>query len=261
MKLDKNFKVLDKNLNKKIKVKDVVFGDSNFLTIAGPCSIESYEMLDEIAKTLKKAGVKLLRGGAFKLRTSPYSFQGLELEGLEILYEVGKKYNLITVSEITDQKYLKYYLKYVDIIMVGTRNMFNYELLKELGKINKPIILKRDQAATIKEWLLAAEYIISNGNTKVILCERGIKTFSDVTRYTFDIGSCLVLKDLTNLPVIVDPSHATGISKYVIPLTIASKSIGCDGAIIEVHNNPKKALSDNKQQLDFRQFNKLMEKL
>ncbi|MDL2292485.1 3-deoxy-7-phosphoheptulonate synthase [Acholeplasma sp. OttesenSCG-928-E16] len=235
--------------------------ENNFIIIAGPCSIESKESLTKIAIEVKKAGANFLRGGAFKLRTSPYSFQGLQEEGLKILHEVGKKLELVTVSEITSISQIDLFIKYVDIIQVGARNMYNYELLKELAKVNKPILLKRAFSATIEELLLSAEYLAEHGNTDIILCERGIRTFNEDIRNTLDLGGVIRLKELTFLPVIVDPSHASGRYEMVPKLSKASLAAGADGLMIEVHDDPLNALSDGAQSLKINKFHKLMDDL
>lgn len=257
-----NLKVHKNNKKDKtlVKVRDVTFNDGSFNLIAGPCSVESYEMLDEIASLIVKNGGKLLRAGTYKLRTSPYTFQGLGQEGIEILHKVGKKYNLVTVSEIPSLCELDLFIEKVDIIQVGTRNMENYPLLEALGKTNKPIILKRGQQATIEEWLLAAEYILKGGNDQVILCERGIRTFETYTRNTLDLSAVLALRDLTHLPVIIDPSHGTGRSEMVSSFVEIAHFMKTDGAIIEVHKEPENALSDGFQAIDFKEYERLVNK-
>ncbi len=249
-----------KNANRKfhpidtvIKVGDVKIGGGNFVTIAGPCSVESEEQLCTIAEKVKASGAKLLRGGAFKPRTSPYSFQGLRGEGIELLLKAKEKTGLPIVTEIMDLSHLPLF-KDVDVIQVGARNMQNFELLKELGRTNKPILLKRGLSSTLEELLMSAEYIMAGGNEKVILCERGIRTFETATRNTLDISAIPLLRQLTHLPVIVDPSHATGISKLVKPMSVAATAAGADGLIIEVHNDPQNALCDGAQSLTPEQF-------
>lgn len=256
-------KVHKKNENHKtvIKVKDVSFGDESFNLIAGPCAIEDYQSLDLIAKTIKDNGGKILRGGTFKLRTSPYTFQGLGKEGVDILFEVGKKHNLVTVSEITCLNQLDLFAEKVDIIQVGARNMDNYPLLTALGKVRKPIILKRGASSTIEEWLLAAEYILNGGNEEVILCERGITTFETYTRNTLDISAVLAVKKLTHLPIIIDPSHGTGRRDMIEDFVEIAKFIKTDGAMIEIHEHPEKALSDGFQTIDFVEYKRLITKL
>ncbi len=255
---------LIKNLNKnfKIIIRDIeIISNKNITIIAGPCAIENEKYLFEIAKFLKKCGIKILRGGAFKPRTSPYDFQGLGIDGLKLLKDIACEFNFITVTEILDPRDIEYICEYCDILQIGTRNMFNYSLLKEVGKAKKPVILKRGWCATIKEFLLAAEYIAIEGNYNIILCERGIRTFESETRNTLDLSSIPVIKSYTNLPIIVDPSHGTGKREYVIPMSMASIAAGADGIMIEIHPNPEKALSDGKQSLKFEDFKKLLEKI
>ncbi len=234
--------------NTIIKIdNETVIGDKELMIIAGPCSVESYEQLIEIANRVKKAGAKYLRGGVFKPRTSPYEFQGLGNEGLEILKRVREETGLKIVTEIMSVDDIDLFEKEVDIIQVGSRNMQNFDLLKRLGKVNKPILLKRGLASTIEEWLLAAEYIMNEGNPNVILCERGIRTYETTTRNTLDISAIPLIKKVSHLPIIVDPSHAAGIRWMIEPLSKAAVAAGADGLIIEVHNNPDKALSDGAQ--------------
>lgn len=239
--------------------------DGFFTVIAGPCAIESWEQLDSIACMVKDSGLTFLRGGAYKPRTSPYSFQGLEHKGLEYMYEVGKKYGLKTVTEVTDAETVEEVAKYVDVLQIGTRNMSNFALLKKVGKVahekNKKVILKRGWASTIKEWLLAVEYITSAGNTEVVLCERGIRTFETYTRFTLDLSAVLVIKKLSKIPIIVDPSHATGHSDMVIPMSRAALAVGADGLMVEVHNEPSRALCDGEQALDFRHLSEMLKQL
>ncbi len=236
-----------------IEIGDVKIGGGNFAVIAGPCSVESEEQLCTIAQQVKKAGAGLLRGGAFKPRTSPYAFQGLRSEGIDLLLKAKEKTGLPIVTEIMDLSHLSLFDE-VDVIQVGARNMQNFELLKELGRTNKPILLKRGLSSTLQELLMSAEYIMAGGNEKVILCERGIRTFETATRNTLDISAVPLLRQLTHLPVIVDPSHATGISKLVKPMAVASAAAGADGLMIEVHNDPKNALCDGAQSLTPEQF-------
>lgn len=237
--------------------KNVSIGEGFFNVIAGPCSVEGEEQIIEVAERVKKAGATLLRGGAFKPRTSPYSFQGLEGEGLDLLLKAKKATGLPVVTEIMNLTHLDMFAD-VDVIQVGARNMQNFDLLKVLGKCEKPILLKRGLANTIEEWLMSAEYIMAGGNHNVILCERGIRTFETFTRNTLDISAIPVLKKLTHLPVIVDPSHATGMRWLVEPLARTAISAGADGLMIEVHNNPEKALCDGAQSLDPDQFDVVM---
>ncbi len=243
-------------LDSVIEIGDVRVGGGHFCTIAGPCSVESEEQIVETAKLVKEAGANMLRGGAFKPRTSPYAFQGLGGNGIELLLLAKKETGLPIVTEIMDLSQLDLFDE-VDVIQVGARNMQNFRMLKELGKINKPILLKRGLANTISEFLMSAEYIMAGGNKNVILCERGIRTFETATRNTLDISAIPVVKELSHLPIIVDPSHATGYSKYVKSMSYASVAAGADGLIIEVHNNPQAALCDGAQSLTPSAFKKL----
>lgn len=236
-------------------------GGKKIALIAGPCSVESDEQIIDIATKVKECGAGFLRGGAFKPRTSPYSFQGLELQGIELLKFAKKKTGLPIVSEIMSTSMIETFNNDVDIIQVGARNMQNFDLLKELGKINKPILLKRGLSATIEELLMSAEYIMSGGNEKVILCERGIRTFENYTRNTLDLSAVPAIKKLSHLPVIIDPSHATGKSWMVEPLSKAAIAAGADGLIIEVHNDPKNALCDGEQSITPKEYEGLVEKL
>ena len=229
--------------------KGIEIGGRRIAVIAGPCSIESYQQVEEIAKKLKPLGINILRGGAFKPRTSPYSFQGLGEEGLKILKDVGEKYGFATVTEVMDPRDIEMVSKYADVLQIGARNMQNFNLLKEIGQSKKPVVLKRGLSATIKELLMSAEYILSEGNFNVILCERGIRTFEDATRNTLDLSAVPVIKRLSHLPIIVDPSHATGKWGLVPPLSLAAIAAGADGLLIEVHPKPEEALSDGPQQL------------
>jgi 3-deoxy-7-phosphoheptulonate synthase len=242
-----------------VEINGVIINEENPLIIAGPCSVESREQIITIAKEVKKYGANALRGGAFKPRTSPYSFQGLEEEGLKYLREAGDITGLPIVSEITDQKYIDIFNKYVDIFQVGSRNMNNYTLLKALGKVKKPILLKRGMSSTIYEWILAAEYLAEFGNTNIILCERGIRTFDTYTRNTLDLAAIPIMKKETGLPVIVDPSHGTGRRELIEPMTLAAFAAGADGAIIEVHTDPDNALSDGIQSIYPEQFKKIVD--
>ena len=235
-------------------------GGGFFQVIAGPCSVETREQMTEVALDVKKAGAGHLRGGAFKPRTSPYSFQGLGDEGLKMLLEAKKATGLPIVTEIMSTDHLPLFDE-VDVIQVGTRNMQNFQLLKELGKVDKPILLKRGMANTLEELLMSAEYIMAGGNEKVILCERGIRTFETSMRNTLDVSAIPMLKSKTHLPVIVDPSHAAGLRFMVEPLTMAAIAAGADGVMIEVHNNPEKALCDGKQSLTPQAFSDLMSKV
>ena len=236
-----------------VDVGGVKIGGGNFALIAGPCSVENRDQIIEIAKAVKASGAKLLRGGAFKPRTSPYDFQGLQAEGLELLLEAKRVTGMPIVTEIMSSDHLALFSD-VDLIQVGARNMQNFELLKDLGKLKKPILLKRGLANTMKEFLMSAEYIMSNGNENVILCERGIRTYETYTRNTLDLSAVPMLHELTHLPIIVDPSHATGIARMVKPMAMAAAACGSDGIMIEVHNNPQKALCDGAQSLTPAQF-------
>ena len=244
-----------------IKVRDVIIGGNNFVVIAGPCSVESKEMILQCALEAKENGVQILRGGCFKPRTSPYSFQGLGLEGLEFLSEAGKYYEMPVITEVMDTEQVEDVARVSDILQIGARNMQNFALLKEVGKTHRPIMLKRGLSASIDDWLNAAEYILSQGNRQVILCERGIRTFETATRNTLDLSAIPVLKELTHLPVIVDPSHAVGERNKVIPLAKAAKVVGAHGIMIEFHPDPPNALSDPEQALYFKQFEELMRDL
>ena len=256
-----------KKVNRKFHMHDSVvtvdgqrIGAGHFAVIAGPCSVESPEQILDITERIKKSGANFLRGGAYKPRTSPYAFQGLQDEGIDFLLRSKQKCKLPIVTEIMDISDLPFF-ESVDIIQVGTRNMQNFRLLKELGKLKQPILLKRGLANTIEEWLMSAEYIMAEGNENVILCERGIRTFETYTRNTFDVSAIPVLKKLTHLPVIADPSHASGMSWLVEPLAKAAIAAGADGLMIEVHNDPANALSDGMQSLTPDSFDRLMESI
>lgn len=242
------------NVNGTIIGKDL-------LMIAGPCAVENKEQICTISEFLSKNNIKFLRGGAYKPRTSPYSFQGLKTEGLVMMREAADKYNMSVVSEIMEIDKIDEFCEYVDILQVGTRNMQNYPLLRALGKVNKPILLKRGMSSTIEEWLLAAEYIVSSGNEKVILCERGIRTFENATRNTIDISAIPMVKMLSHLPIILDPSQGTGHRDLVAPMSAAGIAAGSDGLIVEVHNQPDEALSDGDQSLFLDQFKNLLPQL
>ncbi len=244
-----------------VKVKNVAIGGNKIALMAGPCAIESREQIKKIAKMIKPTGTKILRGGAYKPRSSPYSFQGLGEEGLKFLREAGDAAGMAVVSEVMDRADIVPALKYIDLIQVGARNMQNFALLKELGKVNKPVLLKRGMSATLEELLMAAEYILSGGNRNVILCERGIRTFENYTRNTMDISAIPVLKTLTHLPVIADPSHGTGIRRQVPPMARAAVAAGADGLLIEVHYDPDRALSDGAQTLYVDQYKDLVKEL
>lgn len=255
-----------KKVNRKIKPTDtivdcggVLVGGKNIVIIGGPCAVESYDQIDLTTSEVQKAGAKMLRAGAFKPRTSPYSFQGMGASGLDLLKQMKDKYGLPIVSELMDVDDLDLFLENVDVIQVGARNMQNFALLKELGKINKPILLKRGLANTIEEWLMSAEYILAGGNSNVILCERGIRTFETQTRNTLDISAIPVVKKLTHLPIIIDPSHASGRWEYVESLAKAAIAAGADGLIVEVHPEPEKAMSDGQQSLKPERFADLVQ--
>ena len=244
-----------------IDVCGVKIGGDNFTVIAGPCSVESEEQIISVANDVKASGAKILRGGAYKPRTSPYAFQGLALEGLDLLKEARKVTGLPIITEIPSIDLIPRFVEEVDIIQVGARNMQNFELLKALGKIDKPILLKRGLCNTISEWLMAAEYILAGGNSKVILCERGIRTYETYTRNTLDLSAVLAVKELSHLPVIVDPSHSTGRWSMVEAMSKAALACGADGIIVEVHNNPECALCDGAQSLKPAKFDKMMGQL
>lgn len=244
-----------------IDVCGVKIGGDNFTVMAGPCSVESEEQIISVANDVKASGAKILRGGAYKPRTSPYAFQGLALEGLDLLKEARKVTGLPIITEIPSIDLIPRFVEEVDIIQVGARNMQNFELLKALGKIDKPILLKRGLCNTINEWLMAAEYILAGGNSKVILCERGIRTYETYTRNTLDLSAVLAVKELSHLPVIVDPSHSTGRWSMVEAMSKAALACGADGIIVEVHNNPECALCDGAQSLKPAKFDKMMGQL
>jgi len=240
-----------------IEVNGAKFGGDYLGMIAGPCTVESYEQMDATAKALKATGVKVLRGGAFKPRTSPYAFQGLGEEGLKIIRAVADKYKMAVETEIMEVSQLDLICEYADILQVGARNMQNFNLLKELGHIKKPVIIKRGLSATFEELLMSAEYVMSGDNREVILCERGIRTFERITRNTLDLSAIPVIKKLSHLPIIIDPSHGTGLRDKVAPMSRAAVAAGCDGLIIEVHNDPDRALCDGAQSLYPQEFDAL----
>ena len=244
-----------------INVNGTLVGGNHLGIMAGPCSVESEEQIIEIAKSVKASGANFLRGGAFKPRTSPYSFQGLELEGLRLLKRANEETGLSIVTEIMSTDYIDEFVRDVDVIQVGARNMQNFDLLKQLGKTNKPILLKRGLSSTIEEWLMSAEYIMAGGNENVILCERGIRTYEGYTRNTLDLSAIPVIKKLSHLPVIVDPSHASGYWYLVEPLAKAAIAAGADGLMIEVHNDPQHALSDGQQSVKPELFDTIMKKV
>ena len=243
-----------------VEVGDVKIGSGNFCMIAGPCSVESEEQIVAVAKAVKASGANMLRGGAFKPRTSPYDFQGLKGSGIELLKIARRETGLPIVTEIMSVSALPQF-EDVDVIQVGARNMQNFDLLRELGKLRKPILLKRGLANTLKELLMSAEYIMAGGNEQVILCERGIRTFDDYTRNTLDLAAVPMLRELTHLPIIVDPSHATGIARLVPPMALAAAACGADGLIIEVHNDPMHALCDGAQSLRPEEYDALVKKV
>ena len=247
-----------KEENTLIKIKDLVIGGNNVGMIAGPCSVEGEDQIMTIAELVKKHGVRILRGGAFKPRSSPYSFQGMGEEGLKLLRKAADTFNLLVITEVLENSMIDLIYKYTDIFQVGARNMQNYALLKELGSAKKPVMLKRGLSATVEDWLMSAEYILSNGNPDVFLCERGIRTFETYTRNTFDISAIPVVHKRSHLPVFADPSHATGLRDKVIPMARAAVAAGADGIMVEVHHDPEKALSDGPQALLPGQFEEMM---
>ena len=247
--------------NTVIDIKGVKIGGNDIVVMAGPCSIESKNQIFEIARIVKEGGAKILRGGAFKPRTSPYSFQGLGEEGLKYIRDAADKYELLVVTEVMDSSQIGLVSSYADILQIGARNMQNYNMLKDIGKVRTPVLLKRGMAATIEELIMSAEYIMLGGNHQVILCERGIRSFENYTRFTMDISAIPVVKKLSHLPIIADPSHGTGRRDKVIPMARAAIAAGADGILVEVHNNPESALSDGAQSLYPHQFFQLMEEL
>ncbi len=260
----KPYKLAGKELKKEqsvISVSGAMLGGDKLTVIAGPCAVESYEQFFEIAKRVQQSGATILRGGAYKPRSSPYSFAGLEEEGLKIMRSVGDTLGLPICTEVLDAREVETVASYADIMQIGSRNMQNSRLLREVGKCDKPVLLKRGLSSTIEEWLMAAEYIMSEGNEQVILCERGIRTFEPATRNTFDVSSIPVTKELSHLPIIADPSHAVGISKYVGSITKAAVAAGADGVMVEVHNCPEKAMSDGEQSLTPDEFDNLIAEL
>lgn len=244
-----------------VEIGDIKIGGGHFVKIAGPCSVESREQIFNSAKAVKEAGGQILRGGVFKPRTNPYAFQGLGIEGLKMMREAADAYQLKLVTEVMNEKQIDEVIQYADLIQIGARNMQNYDLLRAVGKQPKPVLLKRGLSATISEWLSAAEYIATQGNTNIILVERGIRTFSDETRNTFDVSAIPVIHQLSHYPIIIDPSHATGHSSYVPSMTYAGIAAGADGFIIEIHPNPKEALSDGDQSLNFEQWSTMMDNI
>ena len=253
-------RTIHENKSTIIHVNEIPIGEGFFTVISGPCSVESNEQIIEIAKSVKKSGAKILRGGAFKPRTSPYAFQGMQAEGLEMLRLARKETGLPIVSEIMNQTQIDLF-EDVDIVQIGARNMQNFDLLRAVGSLKKPVLLKRGLANTIEELLMSAEYIVAAGNSQVILCERGIRTFETMTRNTLDLSAVVLLKQKSHLPVIADPSHASGIRSLVFPLAKAIMAVGADGLMVETHNNPAEALCDGAQSLDLEQFSTLMDDL
>jgi 3-deoxy-7-phosphoheptulonate synthase len=244
-----------------IKIKDVTIGANEIVVMAGPCSIESEEQIFTIAEIVSNSGAKILRGGAFKPRTSPYSFQGLGENGLKLIRKAADKYNLLVITEVMEIAHIKMIAEYTDIFQVGARNMQNFSLLRELGKESKPVMLKRGLSATVEDWLMSAEYILSNGNMNVMLCERGIRTFETYTRNTFDLSAIPVVHKRSHLPVVADPSHATGLRDKVLPMARAAIAAGADALMVEVHHDPENALSDGPQALLPDQFNDMMRQI
>jgi len=240
-----------------VKIENVEIGGKELVLMAGPCSVESEEQIHTIARIVAEGGAEVLRGGAFKPRTSPYSFQGLGERGLKLLRQAADANHLLTVTEVMDTAQVELVCEYADILQIGARNMQNFSLLKAVGAAKKPVLLKRGMAATIEELLMAAEYILAEGNYNVILCERGIRTFENHTRFTLDVSAVPVVKELSHLPIIIDPSHAAGLRDKVLPLALAGIAAGADGLLVEVHHNPNKALSDGAQALFPQQFSKL----
>ncbi|MBA7510494.1 Phospho-2-dehydro-3-deoxyheptonate aldolase [subsurface metagenome] len=262
--ISKPYKLVSREFKKEdtiVKIGDVTIGGKDIVVMAGPCSVEKEDLLLSIASSVKKAGAKVLRGGAFKPRTSPYSFQGLGERGLKYLAKAKKATGLLVVTEAMNIQQVELVSRYADIIQIGARNVQNFELLKEAGKSKKPILLKRGIATTIEEWLMSAEYIVSNGNSNVILCERGIRTFESATRFTLDLNAIPAIKAWSHLPVIVDPSHGTGVRDFVCSMSKAAIACGADGLIIEVHSDPEHALSDGKQSLLPENFASLIQEL
>jgi len=260
----KPFKLASKEFKAQksvIPIEDVNFGDEKVVVMAGPCAVESREQILETAHAVQEAGAKILRGGAFKPRTSPYSFQGLKEKGLELLLEAKKETGLLVVTEVMTPEHIPIVSEVADILQIGTRNMHNYTLLEAVGKNNKPVLLKRGMMSTLEEFLMAAEYILSNGNSRVILCERGIRTFEKYTRNTLDLTAIPLLHQLSHLPVCIDPSHGTGLRSIIIPTSKAAVAAGADGLLVEVHPCPEKSLSDGPQSLNIKEFRQLMEEL
>lgn len=263
--ITKPYKLVGKELHPKAThfpiTPNLVIGGEQIIVMAGPCSVESEEQIVSTAKSVKKSGAHVLRGGAFKPRTSPYDFQGLAEDGLKLLAKAREETGLPVVTEVLSQRDVELVAKYADILQVGARNVQNYALLKELGQTRKPVFLKRGMSTTIKEWLMSAEYILSEGNSFVMLCERGIRTFETATRNTLDLNAVPVLKSQTHLPVVVDPSHGTGVREFVTPMAMAGIAAGADAIMVEVHPHPDQAWSDGAQSLTLKMFEEMMEKL
>jgi 3-deoxy-7-phosphoheptulonate synthase len=258
------FKLVSRQLRKEHTVVDVgnkKIGNGSLIIIAGPCSVESREQLLETARAVKASGADMLRGGAYKPRTSPYDFQGLGVEALRFLEEASKETGLPIVTEVMSEADVEVVAEYADMLQVGARNMQNFSLLRKLATVKKPILLKRGPSATVKEWLLAAEYLLAGGNHDVVLCERGIKTFETATRNTLDLAAVALVKELSHLPVLADPSHGTGLRSLIVPMSKAAAAVGADGLIVEVHPCPERALSDGPQSLDLPGFETLMKEL
>lgn len=264
MPIMKPYKLVGNELNStktEIKINDFVIGNNTFAVMAGPCSVESYDQVLKCAEAAKKTGAQILRGGAYKPRTSPYAFQGLEEEGLKILKDVAEKTDMHVITEVITIEDVDLVCDYVDILQVGARNMMNSPLLKKIGSTKKPVMLKRGMMSTLEEFLLSAEYIMSKGNPNVILCERGIRTFERATRNTLDLSAVPYLKSKSHLPVIVDPSHGTGIRELITPMSKAAVAVGADGIMVEIHPDPESAYSDGMQSLYFDQFEELMKEV
>jgi 3-deoxy-7-phosphoheptulonate synthase len=260
----KPYKLASREFQKErtvVKIKRAAFGGGRFGVIAGPCSVESEKQIVKAAEGVKKAGGRMLRGGAFKPRTSPYSFQGMETEGLKLLAKARKETGLPFVTEVINAESAREAAEYADMLQIGARNVQNFSLLKTVGRLGKPILLKRGMSTTIQEFLMSAEYILSEGARDIVLCERGIRTFETATRNTLDISAVPVIRELSHLPIIIDPSHASGIRQYVAPLGYAAMAAGADGLIVEVHPHPEKALCDGPQSLDLREFGDFMARL
>lgn len=264
VRITEKYKLVSRDFHPEDTIVDaggVKIGGNEIIVMAGPCAVESLEQLRESAQAVKACGAKFLRGGAFKPRTSPYDFQGFGVDGLKLLRKVADEFDLRVVTEIVDKDDIEFFCEYADILQVGARNMQNFQMLKALGKCNKPVMLKRGLSATISEWLNAAEYIMSGGNEQVIFCERGIRTYETFTRNTLDLSAVAAVKELSHLPIVIDPSHGTGRAKMVAPMARAAIAAGADGLIIEVHPNPAKALSDGDQSLTPEAFSELMKNL